>query len=131
MSLATIEQVIQTRLKDNWTDTPIDWQNTEFLPTMQEAFVRVTIIPGSEDQIGIGDADNMYRKVGVVFFSVFVPKNEGSRPAWTHVDNLMVLFRGLEVSGIRFRNSEFNEVGEAEGWFQVNLSIAFESDEYF
>ena len=133
MTFAAIEQTVQQRMSANWTATKIEWQNTEFEPELGTSFISVTILPGNDEIAGIAgtDSGNMYRKVGVVFFSIFVPVNTGTRQAYTYADTLTALFRGQEINGIRFRQIEVNEVGEANGWFQVNLSIAFEADEVF
>ena len=133
MTFAAIELAIQQRVEANWTATEVEWQNTEFDPKLGTPFVKVTLLFGDENIAGFAgtDSGNMYRKVGVVFFSIFVPPDSGTRLAYTHADNLIALFRGQEVSGIRFRGVEVNEVGEGDGWFQVNVSIAFEADEVF
>lgn len=131
MSYANIEKTIQEKLNSGWTATEIEWQNTEYEPTLGTPFIRVTIIPGSENNIGLGSSTNLYRKVGVVFFSIFVPPNTGTRQAWNLADDLTAIFRGLEEEGVIFREIETNEVGEENGWFQVNVSVAFQADDIF
>lgn len=131
MSYVSIEQTIQEHLQNNWTATEIEWQNAEYDPRLGVSFVRITILPGSERQVAMGGVLRQYRKDGVIFLSVFIPVNIGTREAWTHADNLVALYRGQEINGIIFRGTETNEVGEADGWFQVNVSIDFITDEFY
>lgn len=135
MSYATEAQVVRERLNTNWTTTQIHWPNTDFTPGTSP-WIRPTILPADARAADIATAPR-YRHVGVLIIQVFVPLGAGDGLALEYADTIAALFRGQNVSGVRF----YGEDGEAvrirnvgpdgKGFFQMNVECPMFRDTIF
>ena len=92
------------------------------------AVVRHAVSPGQQT---LGEPGNrLFGRVGVVLVQLFVPLASGL----TLADRLSKIaadaFEGKStVERVLFRNVSVIEAGAEKGWFQYNVSAAFEYDE--
>jgi len=140
MDHAEVRSTLAARLASNWTATPIAWPNYDFDPSRLSAdeqttgFIRFSIQFGASEQIGLGGEldKRQWRNLGVLFIQVFVAENSGTKLCMQHVDALKELWRGQQLAGgILIRSPDINVIGrDNEGFFQVNVSVAFQWDEF-
>jgi hypothetical protein len=107
MTTATAYTAIRAHLEANWTTTPLAWDNEEFAPTQDAAFVMVQITGDMWDQRSIGAGDrlqNRWEEEGELLLAVIVPTGTGSLLARQHAEALANIYRGLNLGDIEFRD---------------------------
>jgi hypothetical protein len=94
---------IVTRLKMEWTTTPLVFENMPYsLPATPSPFVYAEIFGDDYDVDSVGaPGQNMFKETGVAYLHVMVPNETGSRVARTYANSLLNLFREQQVGSIR------------------------------
>lgn len=140
MASAAAFDVIEQRLKAEWTATALAFEN-EAWPDVQAAetpppFVFVEIFGDYFDQqeIGGGDAPaaNTWRESGQVLMHVMTPEGTGSRQARVYAKQLVDIFRGHDIGGVVFRDASIGatERGDKDGqYFRLTASLNWHRDE--
>lgn len=131
-SFADERAAIEKRMKDNWTTTPIVFDNVGFRPT-DSAYVAIFIQNASAQQIEIKGTTPLHRYSGIIAIQIFTDANSGSNTARTYADTIAAIFRNQSFSygnsGTIFcRSPNVQRVGVVEGRFQLNLSVPFYRD---
>jgi len=116
------EQLIETALQVGWSETPIDWDNVRFIPVKGQPYIRLQI----EWYDAAGAGPHRVRESGYVLISVFVPLSMGTRYQARMIDDLKTIFLNLRVTGLQFKPSRVQRVGENRGWYQRNLIVPFD-----
>lgn len=140
MSYASARAAVEARLMDNWTATPIAWENATFDPhapggsfPVGGPFIAFTILWGQEWQRSFGADVNLYRNSGVLQLHVRTAIGDGTAEAHTLADSLAALFRGQQLAGFTFW-SAYPEPGEEEkeaGWYRLTVNVPFKLDEFY
>lgn len=142
MVFDAIRSVIETKLKINWTTTPVEWPN---FPLDQQdqvdgsgkktPWVRLTIIDGEAQNIALGGGHQRYR--GIVIIGIFVPEKSGTGMARAYADILAAIFQNQDDQGVKFGVPSYEDIGPTQskrggnsggGWFQGNLTVGFVYD---
>lgn len=122
----TIRSQFNTEFSNLRPNVEIAWPNIAFTPNSGESWVRLTIQDGDSRQVAtVGEK---WRHPGVVIVQVFVPEGTGDGTALAIADDVVSVFQGMTLSGIRFRASSAETVGASDGWYQVNVTTDFEYD---
>jgi len=116
------EKAIEIIIQSSWNDTPVDWDNVTFVPTKGNSYIRVQI----EWIDAFGAGPGRTRETGYVMVSFFVPVSDGTRFQAKLIGKMSKIFSQVRVSGMQFKPSRVQRVGENRGWFQRNLLIPFE-----
>ena len=101
----------------------------------QSPWVQMSIRTSSGSSIEVGK--HWKRYIGMVFFQVFVKEGSGDAEALGYADEISAIFRDKEVSvgengRILFRTPFSDELGlTRDGWFEVQLAVPFQRDQYF
>jgi Bacteriophage related domain of unknown function len=96
------------------------------------AFGRVTIRHASAGQRTLGgEGRRVFTNVGVVIVQVFTPRDDGTsrRKCQLLADVVKRSMQGQRTANVWFRNVTFNEVGDEDQWYHINVSAEFEWDE--
>ena len=131
------QRVIEKRLKDNWTDTPIKWEGKPFKHNRPE-YIAPFILPGLGDLISIGAVVSRIRQVGVLIVQIFTPPNVGTNKAARYADVISTIFRNVSTpmtdsanyrGTIHFRTPYLNKSGLSGGsnLLQTNLYCPFDT----
>jgi hypothetical protein len=123
------ERLIETLLQDNWTQTPLAFDNVNFAPVLGVDFVRVQIEWTTSANIG----PSRIRHDGLVLLSVMVQPREGTRQSAKYASDLIRLFQDNSALSdsdtyLTFKAGYAQRVGEREGWYQRNIVIPFVFD---
>ena len=120
MDQSAIRTDIFTYLAANWSATPIAYPNHSFEDT-DDAWIRPSIKMASAIY---GDTviDEEY---GILFIDVFVPQKTGTLVAFSHADDLRVLFRRKSLSDIYFDSVSIIDLGEVSLFYQVQVQAHF------
>jgi len=134
MSFEDTRNAIESRLKANWTVTPIKFQNVPFQETA-EPYVALFILDGEGSQISLG-TPAVRRWPAVIKIQVFVPEDSGTKQARTYADSLGAIFDRAQFSAgssgtIRCRIPSIADIGVTDGWDQVNVTIPCMRDKQY
>ena len=130
MSYTAQNTAIRSRFNANWTATTVKYDNVDFTPAANTAFVELQIVPANEYPASIGNAV-LYRNLGIISINIYVPVNTGTAVLNGYCDTVAAIFRGENFSGITCRGASISRLGEINGRFVANVSIEFFRDEEF
>ncbi len=141
---AGAKAAIRQRLVDNWTATPITFQNEappEPWPPVDAdgfatAFVNLEIssLPSSLEGAGV-PGKQAWRNPGFIYVHVFVPSGSGEAQATQHATDVGEVFRAAlfykDEPGCYVRTWAPRVDGGGSGdddgnWFRVTMSVPFE-----
>ena len=139
MSFVDERKAIESELNDNWTTTPIQWENVPFdIPSSSgvlQPYIAMSLLPGEGEQIELGTVP-LYRWVGVIVIQIFVPEHHTSGPglASQYAETLKAIFLRKQLSQgssgrILTRVPYMSVQGVVEGWYQVNLNTNYVRDQ--
>jgi len=90
-----VRKIVEKRIKDNWTTTPIAWDNIKYKPDPSKAFI-YPVIEGIGSSLA---SQKCKRKQYTVTIQVSVPYNSGSTNAINYANTLCQLFEGYSEGG--------------------------------
>ncbi len=126
------EQIeIESYFKDNWSYTPIAYDNVEFVPNDFTEWVRFVVRNGNARQTSIAGDNPGFRYYGVIYVQIFTRADTGTGRALELADYVTVLFRSASVNGIQFKTPSITRVGNMEdAWFQINVDCPYYREDY-
>jgi len=119
-------ELIEARLKANWTDTLIDWDNVEFNPVTGTAFIRLQIEWTDTNTKSIGG-----RNVGEGYtnISIFYPYNKGIAKISKMADDIAAIFDKWDIGPLKFKVSRTVRIGQQEEWYRLDVITPFTYEE--
>lgn len=133
-SFIDAEAAIRARLIANWGSTTdlIQYDNQKVDPTPGTPYVEFKVLFDLNEQasIGGGDANNLHRLTGLIYFSIVVPANSGTKALREIMDSITTIFKNKTFSSIlTFEIIAGAELTEASGnWYMKTVSIPFHFD---
>lgn len=128
MSFNSIPSALIARYRSGafFTDAFTAYPNTAFTkPGPSVAWASVFVIPATTAALSIRDSDEM---AGVFQIDLNYPINSGSGAAQTKADAIRAHFkRGTVLSGVEVGTVSVANLGPADGWYRVAVSIAYRS----
>ena len=130
-SLSEVQDAAFGQFVDNFPvlqpDVGIAFDGVPFEEPTDTAWVKLTLLPGDEYAASI--PARRRRQHGEFVVQVFSPAGMGADPALLIADSVLEVMRGVTVASVRFRGLRRPERLGTEGrWFQVNVSMPFETD---
>jgi len=122
---------VERRLRDNWTTTDIAYDNVDYTPSPNTAFVNLIIEENTSRQITYNAKENAtHRLEGFIMVLVNVPLKGGTNIARGYADSISTIFRNAQFStmDILCKSTKVIRVGEVEGMFQYNVLTPFQVD---
>lgn len=136
MASAEAFEVIQSVLVPSWTATAIYFENDQqTLPDSVDYFVFVEVYGQLFEQASIGGGsptENLWREEGAILAHVMCPRGDGSLKGRQYARQICDLFRGQDISGIRFREMSIgaSEPGDEDGsYWRLTVTIDWQRDE--
>ncbi len=110
---------IVSAFKTAWeagSNLPVQWENQAFDPPADGGiFLSLSILRGQSTQAGmVGGGVAMYRHPGIVQIDVSIAQGKGTRVGLELVDEIALIFRGKNISGIIFRAPDIRRMLEPE-----------------
>ena len=134
MGFAATEAVIRQRFDTEWQAArptiPYVFDNVgdDVIAPNDQAWVRLTVLPGLSNQVELGKV-RRWRRLGQVIIQIFVPAASGTGLALELGDTVRDIFEGITVSGVIFRATTLNRVGLDGSWLQYNAITNYQADE--
>lgn len=127
---------VRETLAAGWTLTDTVYENEDYTPRDDPRhFVFVEVYGDLFAQASLGaepQADNLWREAGMVYMHVMTLNGIGSSTARQYARQLVGLFKGQEIDGVRFRDASIGagEPGRDFGnYFAMTATVAWERDE--
>lgn len=120
--------LIEGMLYNGWGQTPITFDNVEYNPQRNSAFLRVQIEWVNTAPIAIG---GRARGTGYIDLSLFVPQNTGTSQVNGLADDLSVIFNLIQNGALKFGAASTQRVGIQDEWYQLKVLIPFTYDECY
>ncbi len=123
--VATVRETLAKYLQEKWTGTwPVLWQNMPVRPPLPEkGWLRFAVSIDRVNAIGLGRSRAMLR--GSIRITLAISKGEGMNTMDEAIDQIITLFSGKDIDGIRLGNLRMNQ-GRNENGFHLNtMTIAF------
>ena len=137
MSVETERDILERFLSDNWTTTPIQFDNYRFVKPSDSKWIAFTINNVSSTQQSMGTSNPLNRHVGVINIQVFTPAGNGSKEAKELARDIATLFRrrtftisATETVICREPNIQRVGVESNTGLYNLLVTIAFWRDVY-
>lgn len=134
MGYQATEQTIRERFAAQW---PTLQPNVEYTFDNQgelnpnntgEAWVRVTVLQGTANQVEMGNK-RRWRRPGTLEVQIFLPTGTGTGLATELADTIRDIYEGRTINGVIFRATSLGP-GNVDGpWRQFNVSTPFQADE--
>jgi len=125
-------KAIESRFATAWgTTTPIKYENVEYTPTPNTAWVEIHVSNGDTFQADINNDAPRYRNLGIIGVNVYVPKGSASHIARGYCDSIAAIFRGQQFDNIVCRASSIDHIGTEGQWEIYNVNTVFYRDEIF
>lgn len=127
----------ETKIQTDWTATPIEFENATESDALKAAkdsktpWIRFTIRDGGGELITVGSDSRLDRFVGLLIIQIFVAQKTGTGQARRYADQLSGFWKGYAGQPcVQILTPSINVIGENEGWFQINVNIPFQNDEF-
>lgn len=135
-SFQEVVDAIGTLVLSTWntatSSAPLFFPNIDEDPPEGSIWGRYSIRMATGERASLGSANARFRRNGVAFVQIFVPKNTGMDLAYSVGNTLVVAFEDAgEVDGnVWFRDVALKEVGAdtSLAFHQVNVEIPFTFD---
>jgi hypothetical protein len=124
VSFDALRQSIESRMADNWSETPVAYGNVPYNPT-NASWVRLTVTTGLGDTLGMQGSTIYVRDTGVVSLQVFTKEGQGTKAGMALVDTFLPIFEHARFGGILTYTGSVSVVGVQQGWHQINVTIPF------
>lgn len=128
---------IRTLFNTGWgSTTRIAYENENFVPETNEAYVAVIVRPDSSSQLELGSSPGVHiRHPGLIFVMVFTPPDQGNNAALSLADQAADIFRSQTSSftngRILYSAPSVTPIGITdEGYFHVNVVIPYVRDSF-
>jgi len=132
MGHAADSQTIRERFNTQWPieqpSVPFSFQDVEYNPSKDTAWVRCGIITGEQTQVSMGTL-RRFRRVGVVAVQIFVPAGSGDGLAKELADSVANIFQGQTINGVIFRGTGLDRVGIDGAWAVWTASTPYQADD--
>ena len=125
MTIAEISEVVESYFFNNWTQTPIAWENVPFNANVP-AWVRFTNLPDMASAEELGEQGICIRE-GSIIIQVFTQAGKGSREGATLASDIEALFNLKDIGNVKFKsaysiNSGIDDTGN---WFQHTVTCPY------
>lgn len=135
MDTPTAKKAIITHFLTQWgTTTRVALDNEVFTPVTGTPWVRVTIRynAGNQESLGMVGVNRNFLRSGSVIVQCFAPQDAGSAVADSLAAQALDILEATDQLGsgdIRMWDGESVEIGQLDGWYQVNTEVRFEHTE--
>jgi len=131
MTIQDKHAIIIKRFKDNFSTTPIAYENVEFKVDTDVDWVRLSVQNGDSNQVSMGTPAVANRFVGIIFVQIYTRAGRGTATALSIAQEVSDIWRNKQFDGITCRAPDINHLGVEGSWFQINVSCEFFYDEFY
>jgi len=130
-------RAIEKRFEDNYSSTPIKYENVAFDQPDESAWVGITILSGQGEaaSIGTGMGSRLERFAGIVQIDIFTVEDTGTKTARNLADVVAAIFDNVQFSAgssgtITTRVPSYITRGVENGWHHSVVSVAYHRSKF-
>ncbi len=131
-SLDKTRELLEVALINGWgSTTPIKFDNVKFDDHDIDAFISVTMINYTSNNVCVGSAiTKRIRHIGVLAVKIYIKQNIGTSKAYVYADQVRGLMDNLNQTNLSTNASmtRKNDVPD-DGWFGLIVDVPYISDE--
>lgn len=128
-----LTNTLETYLSDNWSYTPIAYENEQFEPTGDDPFIALNIVLNPSENAAIGKV--CVRLNGTISIRVYARYDIGSKTSLDLVDKLVEILENKTIGTILTYAANVSKIGEASramnriesGWYMVLTQFRFDT----
>ena len=132
MPHASDAQTVRERFNSAWSaqqpSVTLTFSDVNYKPVEGNAWIRVTILPGEQTQVGLGDL-RRFRRIGVVACQIFVPAGSGDGLAREIADSVAIILQGRTLNGVILRGTGLTRVGVEGAWSVWTADTPYQADD--
>jgi hypothetical protein len=133
LTATEIVDKVETLFNDQWTSTPVAYENALFTIPETDPWIRVTVNFFNSDQGGIG-TDCVYLR-GQIIVQIFTRYDTGTRTSYQLADEISALIQNTDLGGLLTYAASILKIGDAErsmnrmetDWYQMNVYADFDT----
>ena len=131
---ASVETPLDDLLRSEYPNTPVAWNNVNYVPDSQIQWVRVEVTFGSSEYLSLGTADSgVDRLFGIAIVDVFTPAGDGAASAFDLATRVRDLYNRKIIDTLYFDAARGPQVVQpniagtnTSGFFQTEVRVTFE-----
>jgi hypothetical protein len=123
-NLDTARKIIETQLQDNWSETPIAFQDVPYKVNAAEEFVALNVLWSGSEGIAL-QTNGPIRDWGIAMIEVFAIPDEGSSRVLELCGDLRALFNEFVSGGLTFHTGSARRVGVMGDFLKYIVEIPF------
>ena len=135
MSFEDERRAIEARFADNFTATPIKYENVPFDAPDDAAWVALSMSGTRERgavKMGL-KAGEFNRYPGVIRVDIYIPEDTGTAVARQHADTIRAIFKDQKFSAgssgvITTRAPRYETLGVENGWYHGRVTTPYYRD---
>jgi hypothetical protein len=122
--IESLEHILEKFLQDNWTATPIAFDNVQFNEVRDIPFIRMQTEWADSYYAGV----NRERFEGYIFITIYVAANQGIKESAELADEIINLYKALTEPHLIIKAARNVRIGQIKEWYQRNVVIPFQYD---
>lgn len=127
MSLEAIRSAIESDVQARWQQTPVGFENTDFVPPQDDPWVFVWIDVAAAHPLGVGRGHGT-RYLGTAQFDVNLPPTvRGTRTGRELMDAILSLYDEQRIDGVYLHRPVFSKL-TVKGWTRHVVSFELRYD---
>jgi len=135
MSFADERGAFENRFADNYSSTPVKFENVPF-EQPATSWVQFDILPGRGAQVTLGGSQAIHRYGGVIQITINTVEKAGTNAARILADVIEPIFRQVQFSSgnsgtIHTQTPYLTSLGVAGGWYRLVVSVPYFRDRRF
>lgn len=123
LDLTQFRESIESEIDDNYSATPVKFENVELDLEDAENWVAVFDKPAFSQSTGMGEKS--YWLGGELIIQIFTPLGSGTKGARTIGQELSDLLSSVTIEGISMDTPMLIPAPKNEHWYQMNLHIPY------
>jgi len=122
-----IRKVIMGLINENWSYTPIEFENQSLQGDLTDGWIRINLIWGDSEVGELGE-NGVGLGLGILWIDIFVPLDTGIKNAFDYWKILSDLFRRKSYEGVNFNEPSPQKGGKDSdsNMYRLIFKIPFE-----
>jgi hypothetical protein len=130
-----VREYFETSITDTLLGMPIQHENVNDTKQLSEAKAKkrdwARLVIRQADAIAVSCGSNVLRRYsGIAIISIFCVQGRGTRKLTDLASSISSFILEQEFDSLLIRTPFFSIIGKTDDWFQGNVSIPFEFDQF-
>jgi hypothetical protein len=124
LNLDLARLAIESKLQDNWSETPIAFQDVPYKVNAAEEFIALNILWSGSESVTIV-SDGPVRDWGIVMVEVFAIPDQGTERVLEICGDVRAVFQEWAAGGICFQQGTARRIGVMGDFLKYIVEIPF------